>query len=152
MQDQGKFETVLYPSYKLDERLQVWIEHQIPADSMYQGVGYDHPDGREAIQHGDELPQRHYRGYQTDELENNKEIFTRKAFHRFDVTRAEAKKSGGLFGMFKKKDNGPAFKAKPVGYFKGAVTVYCPIEQEKYNIKRTKLYNTLSKLVKKIHL
>ena len=95
---------------------------------------------------------RHYRRYQSDELENNKEIFTRKPFHRFDITRAEAKKSGGLFGMFKKKKEGPAFKAKPVGYFKGKISVYCPIEQEKYNNKRTKLFNTLSKLVKDIHL
>lgn len=87
---------------------------------------------------------RHYRRYQVDELENNKEIFTRKPFHRFDITRAEAKKSGGLFGMFKKKSSGPAFKAKPVGYFKGKVVAYCPIMTEKYNNKRTKLFNTLS--------
>jgi hypothetical protein len=49
MQDLGKFETVLHPQYKLDERLQVWVEHSIPADSLYQGVGYDQPDSREAI-------------------------------------------------------------------------------------------------------
>ena len=49
MQEEGKFETVLNPQYKLDERLGVWIEHSIPAESLYQGVGYDHPDTREAI-------------------------------------------------------------------------------------------------------
>lgn len=55
-----------------------------------------------------------------------------------------------LFGKKPKKKD-PAFVAKPVGYFKGKVTVYCPIEQEKYNTKRTKLYNTLNTMVKKIH-
>ena len=53
------------PTYKLDERLNVHRETNIPPESIYIGLGWDDKP---------EDKRKHYRRYFPDELENIKEI------------------------------------------------------------------------------
>lgn len=95
MQQKGVFKAVIFPKYELDERLGVYIEVNKPPPSIYEGLGYDHPDTRAALAEIPEgspeeafLPfQKHYRRRYNDELENDKEIFTRDTFKEYDVLR-----------------------------------------------------------------
>ena len=119
---------VLMPTYKHDDRLKTFKESFIPPASLFQPVGYDggvteeNPQGRN----------KHYRKFYMDELENNKEIFDRKPFHEFDISRGQSRGlSKGLFGMF---SGGSANKTtvKKVGKFKGYVRVYNEEDDEAY--------------------
>lgn len=57
---------VLKPKYKIDERLNVYKEYDIPPDNMFIGLGWDEDNTTN---------RRHYRQFYPDELENNKELF-----------------------------------------------------------------------------
>lgn len=68
---------VLKPKYKIDERLNVYKEYDIPPDNMFIGLGWDEDNTTN---------RRHYRQYYPDELENNKELFPQKSpFNAYDI-------------------------------------------------------------------
>jgi hypothetical protein len=56
-----------------------------PPASTYLGIGWDNIDSENNLPAD---PMRHYRKMYNDELENNKEIFSRSPFHKFDIMRA----------------------------------------------------------------
>ena len=74
---------VLLPRYSFDNRLKTFKESFIPPPSIFIPVGYDggvseeNPQGRN----------KHYRKFYMDELENNKEIFGRRPFHEYTISR-----------------------------------------------------------------
>ena len=91
--------------------------------------------------------QKHYRRIYNDELENDKEIFTRDTFLEYDVMRGQAPPKKGLFSMFSKPPPTTAklgMDLKKVGWFKGLISVYDEKELFSYNSNRLRLYNQLS--------
>ena len=115
---------VFLPTYKYDPRLKTFKESFIPPESVFIPVGYDggvteeNPQGRN----------KHYRKFYMDELENNKEIFSRKPFHEYSISRGQSRGlSKGLFSMFSGATQDPSGNlstVKKVGKFKGYVRVY----------------------------
>lgn len=101
-------------------------------------LGFDPPGSLEALAKAgpgspDITPQKHYRRFFADELENDKTVFHRSPFHRFDLTRGQArglKKGffGALFGGGQEDPSGQQTNVKTVGYFKGKVDVVDPVE------------------------
>jgi len=84
------------PVYGLDERINVYRELERPPISLFIPLGHDvpNPDGSKI-----ENPKKHYRRFFDDELENNKEIFTRPTFTNVEVIRVKQKDgTGGMFG------------------------------------------------------
>jgi hypothetical protein len=61
----GGVKNLVMPSYKLDERLNVYREAKLPPDTIYIGLGWDEAP---------EDKRRHYRRFFPDELENVREI------------------------------------------------------------------------------
>jgi hypothetical protein len=57
---------IVMPKYKMDERLKVYRECGAPPKTLYIGLGWDEEHDQK---------RKHYRQYQSDELENNKEVF-----------------------------------------------------------------------------
>ena len=155
MQQKGVFKTIILPKYELDERLGVYIEVNKPPPSIYVGLGYDHPDTREVLS---KIPQdaseeetakfqKHYRRIYNDELENDKEIFTRDTFVEFDVLRGAAPAKKGLFSMFSKAPPAATkvgMELKKVGWFKGLINIYNPPDFFQYNSVKQRQYNQLS--------
>jgi hypothetical protein len=149
MQQKGVFRTVMYPKYMLCERLGVYHEYDAPPESLYLPLGYDKPETREVlagINTNTADPEallkfeKHYRRIYKDELENDKEIFVRDAFMKYDVFRGAPKPKKGLFAsMF---SAGPpqskqiGMDLKPVGYFKGRMDIYDKKEMFQYNSQR----------------
>mgnify|MGYP006893251252 CR=1 FL=1 len=84
------------PVYDLDKRINVYREFKKPPESLFIACGHDIPnlDGT-AI----ENPKKHYRRFFEDELENNKEIFTRAPFDKLEIIRTKSTCSS-LFSMF----------------------------------------------------
>jgi hypothetical protein len=74
---------VLFPTYILDPRLNVYRESNIPPESLFMGLGFD-----EEPNPPEDKKKKHYRRYYPDELENIKEIMpVPTPFDTYDVKR-----------------------------------------------------------------
>ena len=60
------------------KRLKINREHKMPPLSIYQAIGYN--------ENADDN-KKHYRRFYVDELENNKEIFSKSPFTQCDIER-----------------------------------------------------------------
>lgn len=134
------------PKYELDKRISIYREFVKPPSSLYLPIGFDMPDpsGKEI-----ENPQKHYRQFFDDELENNKEIFSQPIFQKLEIMRAKQKKTGGFFGnLFGSSGD---FESFCVGYFKGSIDVYneeLKAQQDKQIAER---YQLLDKMLKEAY-
>ena len=71
------------PEYKLDERLNVYREINVPPETMYLGLGWDDKP---------ETKKRHYRRFYTQELETVKEVMpVVSPFASFDIMRGQSR-------------------------------------------------------------
>ena len=70
--------TIVFPQYGWDDRLKVMREVRKPPASVYLELGYNEVDTDD---------RKHYRKIFDDELENDKEIFPKPAFHAFEIIR-----------------------------------------------------------------
>ena len=124
---------ILMPTYKHDDRLKTFREDFIPPKSLFLPVGFDggvtceNPQGRNM----------HYRKFYMDELENNQEIFARKPFHEFSLSRGQSRglAKGMLTSLFSKAAEDPSgftSTVKAVGKFKGYVRVYNEEDDEEF--------------------
>lgn len=85
---------VLMPKYAYDERLRINREIDPPPASLYIGLGFNKTP---------EESKRHYRRYYPDELENVKEVMSKKPFHESKVTRGQSRgASSGFFSFWSK--------------------------------------------------
>ena len=88
--------TIVFPKYKLDERLKVYKEYDPPSDKLYIGLGWDETRDQN---------RKHYRKYYEDELENNEELFvTKSPFNTYEMKKGQAR--GVSTGMFSAKPKG----------------------------------------------
>lgn len=90
----------------MDTRLNVRRECQKPSSKFFEPIGYDNIN---SVDFNEENPKKHYRKYYTDELENNKEIFSTQPFLNVPVHMVKInQKSGGIFssiiGGYKEDD------------------------------------------------
>jgi hypothetical protein len=83
----------LRPKYKLDERLQVHREVDMPPENMFIGLGWDETP---------EDNRKHYRRFYNDELEFVKDVMpVVTPFHEFIIKKGQTRgASAGLFSMF----------------------------------------------------
>jgi len=86
---------VLKPKYKIDERLNVYKEYDVPPANMFIGLGWDEDNTTD---------RKHYRQFYPDELENNKELFpTKSPFNSYNIVFGVAKGNNDKPKMFSNK-------------------------------------------------
>ena len=69
--------TIVFPKYKLDDRLKVYKEYEAPSDKLYIPLGWDETRDQN---------RKHYRKFYEDELENNTELFvTQSPFNTYNM-------------------------------------------------------------------
>ena len=85
----------------------MYKEVEQPPESVYMPLGFDAPGSLEQLvlaspDDEDVKPKKHYRRFFADELENDKAIFHRRTFHRFELIRGQARglKKGFLGKLF----------------------------------------------------
>ena len=102
---------IVMPKYKMDERLKVERECDPPSKTLYIGLGWDETSDQK---------RKHYRQYQSDELENNKEVFPRPSPFESYLLKKGKGRGGSGSGMF---STAAATIAPPkiVGKFKSIV-------------------------------
>lgn len=112
---------VIYPQYKMDDRLKVEREFAPPPKSMFIPLGFDNVPGEK---------KKHYRRYHPDELENIEEVMPVKTpFHVFTIKKGQSRGAStglfaGLFGGAGKTDaSGAPTTEQEMGNFKGVITV-----------------------------
>ena len=85
--------TIVFPKYKMDERLKVYKEYDPPSDKLYIGLGWDETRDQN---------RKHYRKYYEDELENDTDLFeTKSPFNTYEMKKGQAR--GASTGMFSAK-------------------------------------------------
>lgn len=137
---------VLKPKYKIDERLNVYKEYDIPPENMFIGLGWDEDNTTN---------RRHYRQYYPDELENNKELFPQKSpFNAYDIVYGMPKQDNAKPKMFSNRnirtscgeeETGEVAKntQNVVGIFKGIIQVESQEGREAYQAKKKKIIDKL---------
>jgi len=102
-----------------------------------------------------DLTKKHYRKYYDDELENDKELFPKMPFHRFDIKRGQSrglKKSWLSFLAPPKLDeSGQVTNEKVVGYFKGRISVYNEARKKKFDDEKGQAVEKIISSLLKIH-
>jgi hypothetical protein len=136
------------PEYKMDERLKVNREVNVPPDSMYMGLGWDE---------NPESKKRHYRRYYAKELEEVKEVMpVVSPFSSYEIKRGQSRgASNGWwpFGNNKKQDeSGEVTNEQCVGKFKGLVTVQSEDDQKAYKDMKTRLVHDLKTKLNQLSL
>jgi hypothetical protein len=100
---------------------------------------------------------KHYRRFFEDELENNKEIFTRNPFLNIPISKVKLnnKSSGGLlgslFGINKAQDDLSSAETVQVGFFKGMVTVSDDDFKMEQELEATLLFQQVLKYLMDAH-
>jgi hypothetical protein len=86
---------VLMPKYKMDERLKIYREVDVPPSIMFIGLGWDEDNNTK---------RRHYRQFYPDELEHKKDIFpTESPFNSYSIYHGVAKGDNDKPKMFSNK-------------------------------------------------
>lgn len=116
---------IIMPKYKLDERLKIDREIQMPPEKVYIGLGWDEDSNTN---------RRHYRQLFGEELENNKDIFAQTSpFNTYDIKKGQARgNASGMFSSGNKDESGQTSTEKWVGLFKGVVEVENKEDRERY--------------------
>ena len=86
-------DTVIMPKYKKDPRLNVDKEYGIPPRELYLPLGWDE---------NAQTKRKHYRHFETDELENIAELFPNgpSPFHTYEIKKGQSRGvEGGLFSF-----------------------------------------------------
>ena len=132
--------TIVFPKYKMDERLKIYKEVDPPSSKLYIGLGWD--ENRDSNV-------KHYRKYYEDELENDRELFASVSpFNTYTMKKGQARgASTGMFSAAKKDDSGQASTEVSVGIFKGIIEVENKEDKEKYLKKKDILLDDLKSLV-----
>ena len=117
-------ENVIYPTYRFNDELKIYIEDEQPPEELFIRVGYDPKH---------DSKQMHYRRFYEDELENVPSVMPPSPFETFKIMRGQSR--GLSKSWFWKNDYdeaGQVTNLKEVGRFKGMITVVNKNKENEY--------------------
>jgi hypothetical protein len=128
--------TVIYPTYKFDERLKVDREVDIPDPNMFFELGYNRTP---------EDKIKHYRRFWTNELELVEEVMPGGGPFMLEPAYRMEQKNAGLFGGG--DDDSENNVSVVSGHFKGMVAIY---NEERRAIREEKMIKGVLEIKEKL--
>jgi len=147
-QNKKALKNVVKPTYKLDTRLNVYRELDIPPDSLFEPLGYDiEPEDK----------RKHYRRYYKSELELTPEVMpVPTPFQQYEIKKGQARGASAGFSLFgsgpKTDESGSVSTEQVMGKFKGIVTVQSLKEKDDYAKTKSDKIETLKNNLSAISL